>query len=76
MTELTPHLLRVRRQSLTARELDVLRSLATGATYEETAQRLGISYATVSQHAKDAYRLLGANSAVQAFIKMGWLTPT
>ena len=48
---------------LTEREADVLRLIARGHTYAETAQRLGVSPHTVASHIKKAYRKLGVHSA-------------
>ena len=48
---------------LTARETDVLQMLATGHTYEEVSERLGVSLHTVATHVKNIYRKLEVHSA-------------
>ena len=50
------------RAALTERELDVLRLLRDGLTQRETADRLGISEATVKQRCGNATRKLGATN--------------
>jgi DNA-binding CsgD family transcriptional regulator len=54
---------------LTARELDVLRLLASGCSYWQTAMRLGISPHTVVSHVKNAYRKLGVHNAPAAVMR-------
>jgi DNA-binding NarL/FixJ family response regulator len=51
---------------LTARELLVLRSIASGAANEEVAMRLGIDVRTVKFHASNIYRKLGARHRAEA----------
>ena len=51
---------------LSAREREVLRLLAEGASYAEVAQRLGISAHTVTSHVKNCYRKLGVRTAADA----------
>ncbi len=51
---------------LTPRELEVLSELARGATYAETAARLGIGLGTVQSHVKSIYRKLEVGSKTQA----------
>lgn len=55
---------------LTPREVDVLRLLATGCTYSQAAQRLGISTHTVVTHIKNAYRKLDVHSAAAAVMRV------
>ncbi len=53
-------------EALTARELDVLRMLATGAGTTSAASQLGISTATVRAHVQAALRKLSAHSRLEA----------
>jgi len=57
------------RDSLTPRESDVLRLLARGCTYEQAADRLGVSPHTVQSHIKNAYRKLGLRCAAAAVMR-------
>jgi len=54
---------------LTGREKDVLRLLAGGHTYLQTANRLGISVHTVETHIRSAYQKLGVHSAPAAIMR-------
>ena len=59
---------------LTPRELDVVRLLGRGCTYEQAALQLGVSPHTVVTHIKNAYRKLDVHSAAAAVmqaIKLG-----
>ncbi|HET9725564.1 MAG TPA: helix-turn-helix transcriptional regulator, partial [Gemmatimonadales bacterium] len=47
------------RGSLTAREIEVLRLIATGRTNRAIAQRLGISEKTVARHISNMFTKLG-----------------
>lgn len=51
---------------LTPREVEVVRLLGGGCTYEQVALRLGVSPHTVVSHIKNAYRKLGVHSAAAA----------
>ncbi len=53
-------------ESLTAREVEVLRLVAQGQTYEEIAEQLVVSINTVRTHIKAIYRKLGANNRTEA----------
>jgi DNA-binding NarL/FixJ family response regulator len=53
---------------LTARQVEVLRALATGATQGAIARSLGISPKTLRNHISDTYRKLGINDRAQAVI--------
>lgn len=55
--------------ALTPRELDVLRLLGSGCTYEQAALRLGISTHTVVTHTKNAYRKLQVHTAAGAVVR-------
>jgi DNA-binding CsgD family transcriptional regulator len=60
--------------SLTPRETDVVRLLASGCTYEQIADRLGVSLHTVVAHIKNAYRKLDVHngrSAVMRALQLG-----
>ena len=54
---------------LTPRELDVLRLLASGCSYWQTASQLGISPHTVVTHVKNAYRKLEVHTAASAVMR-------
>ena len=54
---------------LTVREADVVRLLASGCTYAEIAERLGISAHTVAGHIKNVYRKLDVHCAAAAVMR-------
>lgn len=54
---------------LTARELDVLRLMALGHSYEKIGGRLGVSPHTVASHVKSTYRKLAVHSAPAAVMR-------
>jgi DNA-binding CsgD family transcriptional regulator len=54
---------------LTLREADVVRLLASGCSYAEIAQRLGISAHTVASHIKNTYRKLEVHCAAAAVMR-------
>lgn len=54
---------------LTLREADVVRLLASGCTYAQIAERLGISAHTVASHIKNAYRKLEVHCAAAAVMR-------
>jgi two-component system response regulator DevR len=56
-------------QSLTAREKDVLRLLATGAGSRDISEALGISYTTMRTHLRSLGRKLGVHSRLEAIAK-------
>jgi DNA-binding CsgD family transcriptional regulator len=56
-------------QKLTERESQVLELLASGCTYSQTAERLGISLHTVTTHIKNMYRKLDVHSAASAVMR-------
>lgn len=63
---------------LTPRELEVLRLMATSATYEEIAHRLGVSVGTVRTHVKHILHKLGQptrTQAVLAALRAGLIPP-
>jgi DNA-binding NarL/FixJ family response regulator len=53
-------------QALTAREVEVLRLLSTGASARMIADRLEIKLPTVKRHLLNTYRKLGVTNRVQA----------
>jgi len=55
--------------SLTPRELDIVRLLGSGCSYEQAAMRLGISPHTVVTHIKNAYRKLDVHTAAAAVMR-------
>ena len=58
-------------RSLTAREVQVLESLALGQTTREIAVLLGISPMTVQSHVKNVLTKLGVHSKVEA-VRLAW----
>lgn len=56
-------------QSLTTREREVLRLVATGVPSREIAKQLGISYTTVRTHIRSLGRKLGVHSKIEAIAK-------
>lgn len=56
-------------QRLTARESQILRLIASGCTYSQTADRLGISLHTVTTHIKNLYRKLDVHCAAGAVMR-------
>jgi DNA-binding CsgD family transcriptional regulator len=56
-------------QRLSAREVEVLRLLAQGHSYEAIAACLGVTLNTVASHIKSAYRKLSVHSAAAAVMR-------
>ena len=56
--------------NLTEREFDVLKSIAEGYNYRETAEQLNISSATVKKHILHIYRKLNVSSRVEFMKKV------
>jgi DNA-binding CsgD family transcriptional regulator len=54
------------RDGVTARELDVLRLLATGDSNAQIARALGITVHTVERHTANLYRKIGARGRAEA----------
>jgi DNA-binding NarL/FixJ family response regulator len=52
--------------ALTPREIEILRTIARGFSYAETAELLGISVQTVHTHLKRLYRKLAVHSKTEA----------
>ena len=66
----------MKRTQLTAREMEVLREIATtGDRIEMVASRLDMNYQTAKNHLSNAYAALGVRNIVGAFIALGWLVP-
>ena len=59
------------RGKLSRRTLEVLRALATGATYEQAGARLCVSPHTVHGHVWRACRTLGVSGLQAALLKVG-----
>ena len=55
---------------LTQREMEVLKSLSDGNTYQEIANNLFISHETVKQHLKNIYRKMNVKNKIQAINRM------
>ena len=60
-------------QTLTSREIEVLRFMAEGLTDAQVAERLYISPRTVGQHLRSIYRKLGVPSRTAAARRAGEL---
>ena len=56
------------RESLSAREREVLQLMADGISSREIARRLGISYSTVRSHVRSISTKLGTRSMVNAVV--------
>jgi ATP/maltotriose-dependent transcriptional regulator MalT len=56
-------------ESLTRREADILRHLATGLPLKEIAGNLNISKNTIKTHLRNLYRKLGAEDRKDAVAK-------
>jgi DNA-binding CsgD family transcriptional regulator len=56
-------------EKITARESQVLQLIASGCTYSQAADRLGISLHTVTTHIKNLYRKLDVHSAASAVMR-------
>ena len=54
--------------AITERELQILRFIALGYTYQQIADELQIGYETVDSHLRRAYKKLGVNSRMGAII--------
>jgi DNA-binding NarL/FixJ family response regulator len=54
---------------LTDREIDTLRCIGRGFSYEQTALQMGISLSTVQSHVRNLYRKLKIHSQTQAVLK-------
>lgn len=59
--------------TLSPREREILRTIAKGFSYAETARLLGITVGTVHTHLKRVYRKLAVNSKTEAVFEAGRL---
>jgi DNA-binding NarL/FixJ family response regulator len=62
--------------TLTDREMQVLRLLATGSAAKQVAAQLGCSVSTVHNHLHHVYRKLNVTGQTQALLmarEMGWV---
>lgn len=57
------------RKVLTSREIETLRNISKGYTYEQTAHAMNISLSTIQSHVRNTYRKLGARNQMQATAK-------
>lgn len=57
--------------ALTAREAEILRTIARGFSYAETGSLLAISVTTVNAHLKNVYRKLAVHSKTEAVFEAG-----
>ena len=55
--------------TLTKREIEMLELIATGLSYEQVADRSGISYGTVRKHLENIYKKLNVHSKLEAVNK-------
>ena len=62
-----------RPKPLTGRQLQALRVYAEEHHYKGVAERLGISTQAVKNHMTDAFRRLGVDGHLGAFVALGWL---
>jgi excisionase family DNA binding protein len=60
---------------LSPTQFEALGMLANGLTMAEVAHRTGRSENTIKNTISEAYRRLGVESNVQAYLAMGWLKP-
>lgn len=64
---------------LTKREQEIMREVATGRTFKEIAEAMGISYETVKAHVRNVYQKLhvtSRTSAVVKFMERKWREPS
>ena len=57
-------------ETLTHREMEVLKSLAEGNSYQQIADDLFISHETVKKHLKNIYRKMNVKNKIQAINRM------
>ena len=62
-----------RSPELTMREVEALRARALAESNKDAAARLFVTEQTLKNLLTHAYRKVGAQSAVEAFRKLGWL---
>ena len=69
------HRRRAEPSPLSARQTEVLRTLAEGKTYKTIALELGISASTARSHLHETYDKLGVDDRINAVLRateMGW----
>ena len=66
--------LTTREVRLTQTELRVMKLVAQGHPYKAIADRLGCSVQTIKNHVANVRVKLGANCAIDAIGKLGWIT--
>lgn len=54
---------------LTSREITILEAIASGMSYDQVADSVGISYGTVRKHIENIYRKLNVHNKVEAINK-------
>ena len=59
--------------SLTPREWEWLRVVATGANEREAGHRMGVHPQTAKNHGQAVRRKLGVHTTIEAFAAIGWL---
>lgn len=60
---------KVNQYNLTPRELETLKHIAAGQTYEQVAELMGISVNTIQTNIRSLYKKMGAHSQTQAIAK-------
>jgi DNA-binding NarL/FixJ family response regulator len=59
--------------TLSPRHWEVLREVATGATYTVIGARLGTSEQTVKNQMQEVRRRLDVSSTIEVYVVLGWL---
>jgi len=63
----------IRRSRLSPRQMELMRLLATGLPIKAIAPRMGLTYYSAKHVSAEAFRRLGVDGKVAAFIALGWL---
>ena len=72
----TPAVVESRSETVSPREIEVLRGLSRGMVYKQIASQLGLSSSTVRSHLHNIYGKLGAGDRAQAVLiatEKGWI---